>query len=126
MKRRNRDSRDAEIGRRVRSLRLQRGLSQAKLADNLDLTFQQVQKYEKGINRISAGRLHKIAEVLDVPITFFFAGGEGNESADGPSSIEFDLLQTDGAVRLAHAYSRIKHRGVQLRLVRLTETLAGE
>jgi transcriptional regulator with XRE-family HTH domain len=126
MKKRNRDSRDADIGRRVRSLRLQRGLSQSKLADNLDLTFQQVQKYEKGVNRISAGRLQRIAEVLDVPITFFFASCEGNESADGSSPIAFDLLQTDGAVRLAHAYSRIKRRGVQLRLVRLTEILAGD
>jgi transcriptional regulator with XRE-family HTH domain len=126
MKKRRRDPRDAEIGKRVRALRLHRGLSQTDLADKLDLTFQQVQKYEKSTNRISAGRLQKIAEVLDTPITFFYAGHEGNESKHDPGPIEFDLLQTDDAVRLAHAYSRIRDRGIQMRLVRLTEALAGE
>jgi transcriptional regulator with XRE-family HTH domain len=126
MKKRSGEPRDAEIGRRVRTLRLQRGLSQTKLGDNLGLTFQQVQKYEKGVNRISAGRLQKIAEVLDAPITFFYAGHEENRAKSDSVSMEFEFLQTGDAVRLVHAYSRIKHRGVQRRLVRLTETLAGE
>jgi transcriptional regulator with XRE-family HTH domain len=126
MKKRSGEPRDAEIGRRVRTLRLQRGLSQTKLGDNLGLTFQQVQKYEKGVNRISAGRLQKIAEVLDAPITFFYAGHEENRAKSDSVPMEFEFLQTGDAVRLVHAYSRIKHRGVQQRLVRLTETLAGE
>ena len=65
---------DMEIGRKIRALRLQRGLSQSGLADGIGLTFQQVQKYEKGTNRVSAGRLHKIADILDVPMTFFYSG----------------------------------------------------
>jgi len=65
---------DIEIGRKIRALRLERGLSQSGLADGIDLTFQQVQKYEKGINRVSAGRLVRIADMLNTPVMFFYAG----------------------------------------------------
>ena len=65
---------DVEIGRKIRALRLERGLSQSGLADGIGLTFQQVQKYEKGTNRVSAGRLQKIADMLDTPVTFFYGG----------------------------------------------------
>src|SRR5213595_3857744 len=68
------DARDAEVGRRVRSRRLECRLSQTELADRIGVTFQQVQKYEKGVNRIGAGRLQRISEALDVPISFFFGG----------------------------------------------------
>src|ERR1043165_4214420 len=63
---------DVEIGRKIRALRLERGLSQSGLADGIGLTFQQVQKYEKGTNRVSAGRLQKIADILNTPVTFFY------------------------------------------------------
>jgi transcriptional regulator with XRE-family HTH domain len=69
------DSRDAEVGRRVRSRRLECKLSQTELADRIGVTFQQVQKYEKGVNRIGAGRLQRISEALEVPISFFFGAG---------------------------------------------------
>jgi len=65
---------DIEIGRKIRALRLERGLSQSGLADGIDLTFQQVQKYEKGVNRVSAGRLQRIADMLHTPVMFFYAG----------------------------------------------------
>src|SRR5262245_66547078 len=81
MPRRSRDPRDLEVAKRVRALRLQRGISQTELGGVLDVTFQQVQKYETGTNRISAGRLQQIAEVLDVPVTYFYAGLE--ESGNG-------------------------------------------
>src|SRR5258707_8795672 len=68
------DLRDAEVGRRVRSRRLECRLSQTELADRIGVTFQQVQKYEKGVNRIGAGRLPRISEALEVPISFFFGG----------------------------------------------------
>ena len=75
-------SEDVEIGRKIRALRLQRGLSQTSLADGIGLTFQQVQKYEKGTNRVSAGRLQKIADMLDTPVTFFYGGmGDGGQEA---------------------------------------------
>src|SRR4029077_20168554 len=65
---------DVEIGRKIRALRLERGLSQSGLAEGIGLTFQQVQKYEKGANRVSAGRLQRIAELLNVPVMFFYSG----------------------------------------------------
>jgi transcriptional regulator with XRE-family HTH domain len=121
------DPRDAEIGQRVRTLRLERGLSQTELGKLISVTFQQVQKYEKGMNRISAGRLQRIAEVLGVPISFFFTGFDKHESAaqDALGS-EFSFLQTEGALRLARAYARIKQPGVRLHLLRLTEAIAGD
>ncbi len=122
------DPRDAEIGKRVRTLRLQRGLSQTELGNLIEVTFQQVQKYEKGTNRISAGRLQRIAEVMSVPVSFFFAGFEDKSKSSGPPlpDVEFAFLQTEGALRLARAYSRIKHPDVRLQLLRLTEAIAEE
>src|SRR3954453_22926848 len=94
------DSRDQEVGRRVRSRRLECRLSQTELADKIGVTFQQVQKYEKGTNRIGAGRLERISEALDVAITFFFdatphAPSRGEGSAQGSV---FGLMQTSGSV----------------------------
>jgi transcriptional regulator with XRE-family HTH domain len=128
MGKRGRDPRDAEIARRVRALRLQRGLSQGELGSALGVTFQQVQKYEKGANRISAGRLYRIAEVLDAPIPFFYADYEEHPSEPGlrPGDIDCDFLQTSGAMRLIRAYSRIADRDTRLTLLRLTESLAAE
>src|SRR5207248_4793441 len=82
------DGRDAEVGQRVRSRRLECRLSQTELADKIGVTFQQVQKYEKGTNRIGASRLQRISEALDVPITFFFdatphASSRGEGSTQG-------------------------------------------
>jgi transcriptional regulator with XRE-family HTH domain len=124
MTRRGGDPRDAEIGQRVRSLRLQRGLSQTELGNLIDVTFQQVQKYEKGTNRISAGRLQRIAEVLGVPVAHFFAPEP--KSASSGAGQEVELLQTEGALRLARAYARIKEPGVRLHLLRLTEAIADD
>jgi transcriptional regulator with XRE-family HTH domain len=122
------DPRDAEIGQRVRTLRLQRGLSQTELGNLISVTFQQVQKYEKGTNRISAGRLQRIAEVLTVPVAFFFSGFDDQQKSSGPGvlDVEFSFLQTEGALRLARAYARIKRPGVRLQLLRLTEAIADE
>jgi transcriptional regulator with XRE-family HTH domain len=120
------DPRDAEIGLRVRTLRLQRGLSQTELGSLISVTFQQVQKYEKGANRISAGRLQRIAEVLGVPVSFFFAEDEERSSPGSGVDIEFSFLQTEGALRLARAYARIKQPALRLKLLRLTEAIAGD
>jgi len=118
---------DKHVGARVRMRRLMLGLSQEKLADGLGLTFQQVQKYEKGANRISAGRLQRIAEVLGVPVAFFFAPDDTQKSSpSGSVDVEFSFLQTEGALRLARAYARIKQPALRLKLLRLTEAIAGE
>src|SRR3982750_733249 len=118
MPRRSRDPRDLEVAKRVRALRLQRGISQTELGGILDVTFQQVQKYETGTNRISAGRLQQIAEVLDVPVPYFYAndtngrGHPGGEPRSTAINSEFDLLQSAHAIRLVRAYSRIGDRGI--------------
>ncbi len=74
------DPTDKQVGTRVRMRRLMLGLSQTKLADALGITFQQVQKYEKGVNRISASKLQQISDFLEIPVPFFF------ENLSGPSS----------------------------------------
>ena len=128
MRKRSRDPRDAEIAKRVRALRLQRGLSQTELGQVIGVTFQQVQKYERGTNRISAGRLHRIAETFEVPVAFFYTDIAGRNGDAGPSTVavEFDFLQTEGAIRLARAYSRIKNARIRLQLLKLAEELAGD
>jgi len=127
MTQRGGDPRDAEVGKRVRTLRLQRGLSQTELGALINVTFQQVQKYEKGTNRISAGRLQRIAEVLSVPVSFFFGFDERPKTSTAQvMDLEFSFLQTEGALRLARAYARIKQPSVRLQLLRLTEAIAGE
>jgi transcriptional regulator with XRE-family HTH domain len=128
MGKRNRDPRDTDIANRVRALRLQRSLSQTELGKALGVTFQQVQKYERGTNRISAGRLYRIAEVLDVPVAFFYEGFDGRGHEPGLHSVDTDFafLQTSGAMRLVRAYARITNGGVRQKLLLLTESLAGE
>src|SRR5262245_57946308 len=129
MPRHKRDPRDVEIAKRVRALRLQRGISQTELGSVLDVTFQQVQKYETGSNRISAGRIQQIAEVLEVPVTYFYAGlNDAVEPAaePAPTEGEVDFLQTPQAVRLMRAYARIQDRQTRLKLLKLTECIAGE
>src|SRR5438874_6053644 len=91
------DSRDAEVGRRVRSRRLECRLSQTDLASRIGVTFQQVQKYEKGVNRIGAGRLQRISEALEVPITFFFDATPHAAARSAPSGnpeCVFGFMQT--------------------------------
>jgi len=123
MSKRGPDPRDVQVARRVRALRLERGMSQTDLGNRLGVTFQQVQKYEKGTNRIGAGRLQRIAEVFNVPISVFFSG---SESADVPSSKLFELIDTAASLRLLRAYSRIRDPQIQQALTRLTEKIAGE
>ena len=127
MRARRADSRDAEVGRRVRSRRLESRLSQTELADKIGVTFQQVQKYEKGVNRIGAGRLQRISEALEVPITFFFDASPhaaANDSSTSPDSV-FNLMQTSGSVRIVKAFHKIKSRKAREVLVGMVEEMAG-
>ena len=128
MGQRGRDPRDAEIAKRLRALRLQRGLGPNKIGRMPGVTFQQVRKYEGGRNRITAARLYRIAEALDVPITIFFPGPESRRTEPDAraSAVHLDFLRTLDTMRLLRAYSQISHRGVRMRLVRLAECLAGE
>lgn len=114
---------DVEIGRKISALRLERGLSQSGLADGIGLTFQQVQKYEKGTNRVSAGRLQKIAEMLDTPVMFFFGGMGTRSKKNDARNAGFAVIQSRGAVRLLRAYADIPSRTTKYALVTLAEAL---
>ena len=114
---------DVEIGRKIRALRLERGLSQSGLADGIGLTFQQVQKYEKGTNRVSAGRLQRIAEMLNTPVMFFYAGMGSPGKKRDPRSTALAFIQTKGAMRLIRAYAEISSRTTKYALVILAESL---
>jgi transcriptional regulator with XRE-family HTH domain len=113
---------DVEIGRKIRALRLERGLSQSGLAEGIGLTFQQVQKYEKGANRVSAGRLQQISDMLNVPVMFFY-GGMGARAKKDPQPSGLAFLQTKGALRLMRAYTEITSRTTKYALVVLAESL---
>lgn len=116
---------DVEIGQKIRTLRLQRGLSQSSLAEGIGLTFQQVQKYEKGTNRVSAGRLQKIADMLNIPVTFFYGGMgvQARQRREAMPGADLAFLQTKGAIRLVRAYSEISSRTTKYALVMLAEAL---
>jgi transcriptional regulator with XRE-family HTH domain len=121
------DAIDVEVGQRIRIQRLQSGLSQTSFAEQLGVTFQQVQKYEKGLNRVGAGRLTKIAEVLDVPVSIFFgAHDEGQlERGDrGTASSPLKLLTVPGALRLLRAYGQLNDGKMRHSIVELVENIA--
>lgn len=120
---------DRHVGGRVRMRRMLIGMSQEKLGDALGLTFQQVQKYEKGTNRISASRLQQIANVLGVSINYLYDGIAGADApaagfAEGKAShYEPDLLNAD-ALKLLRAFNGISDAKVRRRLVDLASALA--
>jgi transcriptional regulator with XRE-family HTH domain len=116
------DPEDKEIGRRIRALRIAKGVSQTTLADGLGLTFQQVQKYEKGANRVSAARLQKIAGMLDTPITFFF-GESGARTKKQHQDSGVGVIQSLGAMRLLRAYAEISSAATKHALVLVAEAL---
>ena len=112
---------DGEIGRRVKLRRLDLGLSQTALGDALGLTFQQVQKYEKGSNRISAGRLKQIAQILDVSIGYFYDDDIGGSKQRQST---FAFLDSAYSLRLMRAFSQLHERAIQVRVIELVEGLA--
>jgi transcriptional regulator with XRE-family HTH domain len=117
---------DLYVGGRVRMRRKFLGLSQEHLAESIELTFQQVQKYERGANRISSSKLYEIGKVLKVPVAYFFEGYDDGQTMDGfneSASEKFvhGFLMTTEGIELAEAFPRInnaKHRRKILDLVR--------
>jgi transcriptional regulator with XRE-family HTH domain len=114
------DPNDAMVGASIRVHRLAAEMSQTDLGAQLGITFQQIQKYEKGTNRVGAGRLLKIAGILDVPITVFY--GTGKQSAAGRSVMH--LLADKDAYKLALAFAKIKNPRLRHTLVSLVQNLA--
>ena len=113
---------DAAVGRNLRIRRMAKGFSQSQLARGLGVTFQQVQKYEKGTNRIGSGRLLRIAQILEIPVSALFDGIEGGPFADQvPRS---GLLADRRALRLAQAFDAIDDPVLRLSIIELVEMTA--
>ncbi len=125
---------DIHVGSRVRLRRMMLGMSQEKLGEHLGITFQQIQKYEKGTNRIGASRLQHIARVLTVPVSFFFedapgtpSGGAGGMAEGGlNTSHVVDFLSTSEGIQLNKAFVRIKEAKLRRRVIDLIRSLSGD
>jgi transcriptional regulator with XRE-family HTH domain len=121
---------DKHVGSRVRHRRMTLGMSQGKLGDALGLTFQQVQKYEKGTNRIGASRLQQIAQILQVQVSFFFEGAPAaitigrHEGAPSPAYVS-DFLATSDGLGLTKAFMKIGDPKLRRRIVELAGQIAG-
>ncbi len=124
---------DVHVGARLRVRRTLLGMSQTTLGDAIDLTFQQVQKYERGMNRISASRLFDLSRVLDVPIEYFFGempaeatgslAGKGRSRAGRPPSDDLDPMVKRETLELVRAYYKITDPEIRKRLFELTKAL---
>lgn len=123
---------DIHVGSRIRLRRTMLGMSQEKLGESLGITFQQIQKYEKGTNRIGASRLQNISNVLGVPVSFFFEGapnvGIANTgfAEDASPAYVSDFLATTEGLALTRAFLKIADSKVRRRIVDLVEALASE
>ncbi|MBU6299274.1 MAG: helix-turn-helix transcriptional regulator [Alphaproteobacteria bacterium] len=122
---------DAQVGNRLRLRRMMIGMSQERLGELLGLTFQQVQKYEKGVNRIGAGRLFEIARILGVPIYYFYEsvaehppGSPGFAESETPPVLEF--VSSGEGLQLSLAYMRIKDPKVRKRVLDLVKSLSDD
>ena len=125
---------DIHVGSRVRLRRMMLSMSQEKLGESLGITFQQIQKYEKGTNRIGTSRLQHIARVLTVPVSYFFEdapgqadqGPPGNVGEASSASYVVDFLSSTEGLQLNRAFVRVKDAKVRRRIIDLVRSLAGE
>lgn len=121
---------DVHVGSRVRLRRTLLGMSQDKLGKALSLTFQQIQKYERGANRIGSSRLYKLSQILDVPVSFFFddmptevTGKASGMSEGGKQSFETDQLSRRETLELVRAYYRITDPAVRKKLFEMVKAM---
>jgi transcriptional regulator with XRE-family HTH domain len=120
---------DRRLGQRVRTRRLEIGMSQERLAEVLGVTFQQVQKYEKGVNRIAASRLWDISGALDLPVARFFEGigpGRAKGVAEEDESFAHEVLSTPEGMQLIALFASINSPKVRRRVVELVRALSEE
>jgi len=115
---------DRHVGSRVRMQRMAIGMSQEKLGDACGITFQQIQKYEKGMNRMGASRLHQIARILQVPVEFFYEGVPSGPDSGTSSRSMTDFLGTSDGLELVRAFMAVKDAKVRRRIVDLTKAAA--
>lgn len=114
---------DVAVGRCIRLYRLKAKLSQTELGEQIGVTFQQVQKYEKGVNRVGAGRLTQIAEVLNVSIMAFFEGAAADAKKLSKTGPVTELLTAPRALKLLEAFSEIPQPSVQSAILKLVESI---
>jgi transcriptional regulator with XRE-family HTH domain len=124
---------DIHVGSRIRLRRNMLGMSQEKLGENLGITFQQIQKYEKGTNRVGASRLQAIASILAVPVSFFFEDAPGRDQAGGKGLAEdnsatyvVDFLNSTEGIQLSRAFVKIADARVRRKVIDLVKALAVE
>jgi transcriptional regulator with XRE-family HTH domain len=124
---------DIHVGSRIRMRRNMLGMSQEKLGEHLGITFQQIQKYEKGTNRVGASRLQAIASILEAPVSFFFAdapdrrpGELGGMSEGSPMNFDADFISSAEGLQLNRAFARITDTKVRRKLVELVKALASD
>lgn len=124
---------DVHVGGRIRLRRNMLGMSQEKLGESLGITFQQIQKYEKGTNRVGASRLQAIASILSVPVAFFFEdapGADGSENKglaeDSSTSFVVDFLSSAEGLQLNRAFARISNPKVRRKVIELAKVLADD
>ena len=125
---------DIHVGSRIRLRRTMLGMSQEKLGESLGITFQQIQKYEKGTNRVGASRLQNISSILNVPVSFFFEDAPGESSSSGSSGLAeasssnyvVDFLSSSEGLQLNRAFVKIGDPTVRRKLVDLVKALAVE
>jgi transcriptional regulator with XRE-family HTH domain len=126
MKRKKRQptSADIQVGESIRAHRLILGMSQNDLARRLGVSFQQVQKYEKGMNRVGAGRLPQIAEIFDIPIGALFDANADTSPGESTGTAPVKLIADRNTLKLLTAFGGIAHRGIRHCLVDLVDTIA--
>jgi len=122
---------DIHVGSRVRLRRTMQGMSQEKLGDALGITFQQIQKYEKGSNRIGASRMQQISEALKVPVAFFFEdapvpGAATGMAEAGATSYVVDFLGSPDGIQLNRAFVRITNPAIRRKVIDMVRVLADE
>ncbi|MDZ7824003.1 MAG: helix-turn-helix domain-containing protein [Ahrensia sp.] len=123
---------DIHVGSRVRLRRTMVGMSQEKLGESLGITFQQVQKYEKGTNRVGASRLQNIAGILNVPVSFFFEDAPGEEAvpqgglAEASANYVVNFLSSSEGLQLNRYFVKIADHKVRRRIIDLVKSLADE
>jgi transcriptional regulator with XRE-family HTH domain len=113
---------DEIVGRNIRIYRLNRGLSQTELGNKLGITFQQIQKYEKGTNRVGSGRLYQIGLILEMSVMAFFDGVEG--AAPKKDTSPFKLLADPLSLRLVQSFAEISSRRTRSAVVALVERIS--
>jgi transcriptional regulator with XRE-family HTH domain len=125
MNQRKPDALDIAVGQRIRVERLARRMSQTELADKIGVSFQQVQKYEKGLNRVGAGRLTRIAEVLGIPVrSFFETSAAATLKDEDHKTSPLDMLAEPGAVRVLRAFTQLPEGPLRRSVLDLLEKMA--